>query len=253
MRIDVYLALKGYVKSRSAAQNIISSGNVFVNGKRIEKVSETVDEDRENEVVITELPKYVGRGGYKLEYALSNFNIDVTNMTAIDVGASTGGFTDCLLQNGAKKVYAVDSGENQLDVSLIENPKVVNMEKYNARNLSRSDFGEALDIAVMDVSFISQTLIIPALSELLGDGSIFVSLIKPQFEVGKSSIGKKGIVKSPKDRINAVKSVLAFADRFGFGCIGVSESVITGGDGNIEYVAAFKKGEKTQIIIDLQR
>ena len=253
MRADVYLALNGYVKSRSATQNLISSGNVFINGRKTEKASEAVDENAENKVVITEMPKYVGRGGYKLEYALSKFGIDVTDMVAIDVGASTGGFTDCLLQNGAKKVYAVDSGEKQLDASLIENPRVINIEKYNARNLNKTDFEDVFDIAVMDVSFISQTLIIPALSSVLDDGALFVSLIKPQFEVGKSAIGKKGIVKSPKDRINAVKRVLNFAETFGFGCIGVFESVITGGDGNIEYVAAFKKGLKTQIIIDLQR
>ena len=253
MRADVYLALKGYVKSRSAAQNVISSGNVFVNGKKIEKVSDKIDETAENNVVITELPKYVGRGGYKLEYALSEFNIDVKDAVAIDVGSSTGGFTDCLLQNGARKVYAVDSGENQLASSLVNDPRVVNIEKYNARNLNKEDFDDEFDIAVMDVSFISQTLIIPALSKVLNDGAVFVSLIKPQFEVGKSAIGKKGIVKSPKDRINAVKAVLSFAEQFGFGCVGLSESAITGGDGNIEYVAAFRKGTKTQITIDLQR
>ena len=253
MRADVFLTMFGYSKSRSAAQALISSESVVINGNVIIKASEQIDETADNAVVITQKQKYVGRGGVKLEYALERFAIDVSGMTAVDVGASTGGFTDCLLQNGAKKVFSVDSGEGQLDGSLIEDERVINMEKYNARNLKKEDFSDKLDIAVMDVSFISQTLIIPSLSNLLDDGAWFVSLIKPQFEVGRSAVGKKGIVKNPKYRINAVKSVISFAENFGFGCIGVSESVITGGDGNIEYVAAFKKGIQNKISIDLQR
>ena len=232
---------------------MISEGSVIINGKRIEKASENIDENAENNVEITAKQKFVGRGGYKLEYALEKFNIDVKGMTAIDVGASTGGFTDCLLQRGAVKVFAVDSGEGQLDTSLVSDSRVVNIEKYNARNLKSTDFDSKIDIAVMDVSFISQTLIIPSLSDLLTDGAWFVSLIKPQFEVGRSAVGKKGIVKSSKDRINAVKNVVSFAENFGLGCLGVSESVITGGDGNVEYVAAFQKGARTKIIINLQR
>lgn len=249
----MFLSSFGYAKSRSAAQSMISEGSVIINGKRIEKASESIDENAENNVEITAERKFVGRGGYKLEYALEKFDVDVSGMTAIDVGASTGGFTDCLLQRGAAKVFAVDSGSDQLDASLVSDPRVVNIEKYNARNLKDSDFDGKIDIAVMDVSFISQTLIIPSLSQLLPDGAWFVSLIKPQFEVGRSAIGKKGIVKSSKDRINAVKSVVSFAEGFGFGCLGVAESVITGGDGNIEYVAAFQKGVQTKTIINLQR
>ena len=251
MRADVFLFSYGYAKSRSAAQSMISEGTVMLNGKRIEKASENIDEKAENSVEITARQKFVGRGGYKLEYALEKFAVDVKGMTAIDVGASTGGFTDCLLQRGAKKVFAIDSGEGQLDNSLVLDPRVINIEKYNARNLKKSDFENEIDIAVMDVSFISQTLIIPALSELLTDGAYFVSLIKPQFEVGRSAVGKKGIVKNPKDRVNAVKSVIGFAESFGFGCFGVAESVITGTDGNVEYVAVFKKGLQNKIIIDL--
>lgn len=253
MRADVYLASNGYAKSRSTAQSLIADGAVIINGNAVSKPSEQIDENTDNSVVITKTQKYVGRGGYKLEYALKKFCVDVNGMVAIDVGASTGGFTDCLLQNGAMKVFAVDSGEAQLDSSLIVDPRVVNMEKYNARNMKKDDFNEKIDIAVMDVSFISQTLIIPSLSEILEDGAWFISLIKPQFEVGRSAVGKKGIVKNPKDRINAVKSVIGFAENFGFGCLGISESAITGGDGNIEYVAAFRKGIKNKISIDLQR
>jgi 23S rRNA (cytidine1920-2'-O)/16S rRNA (cytidine1409-2'-O)-methyltransferase len=230
---------------------MISQGAVIVNGKRVEKSSENIDEKAENSVEVTSHQKFVGRGGYKLEYALEKFSLDVKGMTAIDVGASTGGFTDCLLQRGAKKVFAIDAGEGQLERSLALDPRVVNIEKYNARNLNKSDFEDEIDIAVMDVSFISQTLIIPALSELLSDGAYFVSLIKPQFEVGRSAVGKRGIVKNPKDRVNAVKSVVKFAEGFGFGCLGVLESVITGTDGNVEYVAAFEKGTQSKIIIDL--
>ena len=253
MRADVYLFSFGYAKSRSAAQALISEGGVAINGKIISKPSDNIDENSENSVEITSVQKYVGRGGYKLEYALERFAINVSGYTAIDVGASTGGFTDCLLQNGAVKVFAVDSGEGQLDSRLVGDSRVVNIEKYNARNLKREDFDGTVDIAVMDVSFISQTLIIPSLSQMLDDGALFVSLIKPQFEVGRSAVGKKGIVKNPKDRINAVKSVISFAESFGFGCFGVAESAITGGDGNIEYVAAFKKGDKSKFTIDLKR
>ena len=253
MRADVFLADRGYAKSRSAAQTLITSGAVTVNGRLVSKPSEPIDENTDNSVVVTQSSKYVGRGGYKLEYALEKFSVDVEGMTAIDVGASTGGFTDCLLQRGAKKVFAVDSGEGQLDASLLADRRVVNIEKYNARNLKKQDFNCKIDIAVMDVSFISQTLIIPSLYELLDNGAWLVSLIKPQFEVGRSAVGKKGIVKNPKDRINAVKGVISFAEGLGFGCFGVLESVITGGDGNIEYVAAFRKGIQNKITIDLQR
>ena len=251
MRADVFLFSYGYAKSRSAAQSMISQGAVIVNGKRVGKSSENIDEKAENSVEVTSHQKFVGRGGYKLEYALEKFSLDVKGMTAIDVGASTGGFTDCLLQRGAKKVFAIDAGEGQLESSLALDSRVVNIEKYNARNLNKSDFEDEIDIAVMDVSFISQTLIIPALSEVLSDGAYFVSLIKPQFEVGRSAVGKRGIVKNPKDRVNAVKSVVKFAEGFGFGCLGVLESVITGTDGNVEYVAAFEKGTQSKIIIDL--
>lgn len=253
MRCDIFLVEKGFAKSRSVAQTLIASGNVEINGRKIVKNSEQIDENIENSVLVFQKPQYVGRGGYKLEYALEKFNINVVGMTAIDIGASTGGFTDCLLQHGANKVYAVDAGENQLDTSLCFDKRVVNMEKYNARNLKKEDFSDLIDIAVMDVSFISQTLIIPSLVTLLPENALFVSLIKPQFEVGKSGIGKNGIVKNFNDRLNSVKKVVDFAEMYGLGCLGVQESIITGGDGNIEYVAAFKKGIKNKISIELQR
>ena len=241
MRADVYIFSSGYAKSRAAAQVLISENAVIINGAVVKKPSEIIDEAAENKVEIIATQKYVSRGGYKLEYALDSFSFDPSGLVALDVGASTGGFTDCLLKRGVKKVYAVDSGIGQLDRSLLVDKRVVNIEKYNARNLDKNDFDDKINIAVMDVSFISQTLIIPALSSVLDDGSVFISLIKPQFEVGRSKVGKNGIVKSVTDRHKAVETVVNFANNFGFSCKNVKESVITGGDGNVEYIALFVK------------
>lgn len=241
MRADVYIFSSGYAKSRAAAQALISEKAVIINGTVIKKPSESIDEAADNKVEIIATQKYVSRGGYKLEYALDSFSIDPSGLVALDVGASTGGFTDCLLKRGAKKVYAVDSGIGQLDKSLLVDERVVNIEKYNARNLNKDHFDDKIDMAVMDVSFISQTLIIPSLSSVLDNGAVFISLIKPQFEVGRSKVGKNGIVKNKTDRHSAVEAVVSFADNFGLSCKEVKESVITGGDGNIEYVALFIK------------
>ena len=164
MRLDVYLTEKGHADSRTQAQKLIEDGAVLLDGKTVSKPSFSVDETLEHTLEVVRRQKYVGRGGLKLEKALDVFSVDVTGVCAIDVGASTGGFTDCLLQNGAAKVYAVDSGEGQLAPKLLNDARVVNMEKYNARNLVSTDFPTAPDLAVMDVSFISQTLILPALS-----------------------------------------------------------------------------------------
>ncbi len=258
MRADVYIFSSGYAKSRAAAQALISEEAVVINGSVIKKPSENIDETADNKVEIIATQKYVSRGGYKLEYALESFFVDPSGLVALDIGASTGGFTDCLLKYGAKKVYAVDAGVGQLDKTLLLDKRVVSIEKYNARNILKNDFDDKIDIAVMDVSFISQTLIIPALSLVLDDGAIFISLIKPQFEVGRSKIGKNGIVKSIKDRHAAIDTVVGFTDNFGLYCKGIKESVITGGDGNIEYVALFVKGgahdtDYKSIIKKLQR
>ena len=203
---------------------------------------------KENDINIkeSENTKYVGRGGLKLEKALDVFSVDVTGVCAIDVGASTGGFTDCLLQNGAAKVYAVDSGEGQLAPKLLNDARVVNMEKYNARNLVSTDFPTAPDLAVMDVSFISQTLILPALSGILKENGVLISLIKPQFEAGRQAIGKNGIVKSEEDRRAAMERVIDAAAACGLACFGLDVSPILGGDGNTEYIAAFRKGGRAE-------
>lgn len=244
MRIDVYLVERGFCESRNKAARLIGEGKIFVDGKAVTKPSFFVN-DGEHTVTVTEQEKYVGRGGLKLEGALDSFNIDVGGKKCIDVGASTGGFTDCLLQRGAASVCAVDSGRGQLHSKLIEDIRVTNVEGFNARELDPDTFG-AFDVAVTDVSFISQTLLHAPISSVLRDGGIFVSLIKPQFEAGKSALGKNGIVKSPRDRENAVIRVIESAEGCGFSLNGLVRSPIVGGDGNREYLALFIKENTTK-------
>ncbi len=239
MRADSYLCVYGYVESRTRASRLISEGKVIIDGKTVSKASEEIS-DTEHTVEITENDKYVSRGGLKLEAALSEFNVDVKGKRCIDVGASTGGFTDCLLQNGALSVHSVDSGRDQLHPRIKADARVVNIENYNARELSSETLG-MFELAVMDVSFISQTLIHPSLSCVLADGATFISLIKPQFEAGRSALGKNGIVKSPKDRENAILRVIDSAKINGFELSGLIRSPIEGGDGNREFLACFKK------------
>ncbi len=241
MRVDLYLFKSGHVKSRSAAKALIESGAVMLDGAMMTKPSLEIDENAEHSVVITQKERFVGRGGLKLEAALEQFNIDVTGLDAIDVGASTGGFTDCLLQRGAKSVIAVDSGEGQLDARLANDERVTNIEKYNARQLSRELVTNGVDIAVMDVSFISQTLILPNLADLIRSGGLAVTLIKPQFEAGRAAIGKGGIVKNKRDRFMSILRVRDSAAASGLYMTDVTVSPITGGDGNVEYLAKFQR------------
>lgn len=247
MRCDLFLSEKGYVKSRSKARELIDSRAVIINGTVVKKPSEPIEENADNTVEILNALPFVSRGGIKLEYALEQFGISVEGLSALDVGASTGGFTDCLLRRGAARVIAVDSGENQLDPSLKSDTRVTCVEKYNARYMKREDFSFCPNIAVMDVSFISQTLILPALSHVLDDGAVLVSLIKPQFEVGRSAVGKKGIVKNEKERQNAVRNVIACAQANNLGCFALTRSPIEGGDGNVEFLAAFRKGASCEV------
>ena len=204
MRVDLYLYKFGFTRSRQKAQDAISAGGVTIDGQVISKASLDIDETVEHCVQISEACPYVGRGGLKLEGALNAFQIDVAGLTAVDIGASTGGFTDCLLRKGAKKVYAIDSGFGQLADSLQTDTRVVSIERFNARDLSVETLGEQCDLAVMDVSFISQTYILPGVAAVLKSGGCFVSLIKPQFEAGRSAIGKNGIVRSGAYRFLAV-------------------------------------------------
>ena len=243
MRADIYLVEYGFVESRNKASRLISEGKVLVDGRPIKKPSEDIEGEREIEIL--EQDKYVGRGGLKLEGALDSFNVDVTGKRCIDVGASTGGFTDCLLQRGASFVCAVDSGRGQLHDKLLSDIRVTSIEEFNARNLTPDEFG-CFDIAVTDVSFISQTLLHGPIASVLSDGGLFITLIKPQFEAGKSALGKNGIVKKPQDRILAVNRVVESAALCGLGLVGLVKSSIEGGDGNREYLALFKKGYITK-------
>ena len=239
MRADIFLYEKGYAKSRSAAQALIKNGAVYINGKPLQKPSEHIIETDKIEIR-GELPKFVSRGGYKLEAALDTFNIDVKGLVCADIGASTGGFTDCLLQRGAAKVYAIEGGRDQLDATLLRDPRVVSIEGLNARELEFVHLNELCDIAVIDVSFISQTLIIPNIKKILKDGGIFVSLIKPQFESGREGVGKNGIAK-PEYREAACKRVISFCECAGFENKGLTVSPIKGGDGNTEFLSYFIK------------
>ena len=240
MRLDLYLFENGYAKSRTEAKNLITGGAVKIQGKLITKPAFEVELEPQIEIS-SEGAKYVSRGGYKLEGALKAFNISVSDRLCIDVGASSGGFTDCLLQNGALSVIAVDSGTMQLAESLRRDERVIVRESFNARYMTPADFDFAPTLAVMDVSFISATYIIPAIFNVLAEGSDFVCLVKPQFEVGRQLLGKGGIVKNEKIRELAKRDVIVFAESIGFKCIDSITSPIIGGDGNIEYLAYFKK------------
>lgn len=240
MRLDVFLAENRYVSSRTEAKSFISSGAVTVDGKVVIKPALDVDENNRIEIDKSS-KKYVSRGGLKLEAALDAFSVVVDGKSALDVGASSGGFTDCLLKHGASRVVAVDSGTAQLVSSLRADERVICVENYNARYMKREDLPFVPNLAVMDVSFISATYIIKPIFDCLSDEADFICLIKPQFEVGKSNIGKGGIVKNEKIREQAKLDVIAFAKNVGFEFLGVITSPIVGGDGNVEYLAHFKK------------
>ena len=243
MRLDLYLSENGYAKSRTEAKNLISDGAVKVSGTVITKPAFEIDGDAEIEIT-KESSKYVSRGGYKLEGALSSFEVSPKGKLCIDIGASSGGFTDCLLQNGAVRVIAVDSGTMQLDEALRRDERVVVRENFNARYMTPEDFEFTPSLAVMDVSFISATYIIPAVFSVLSENSDFICLVKPQFEVGRSLLGKGGIVKNEKHREMALNKVIEFAKTQGFEYISYTDSPILGGDGNKEYLVHFKKNGK---------
>lgn len=243
MRADVYLFQNGHAESREQARRLIEAGAVVLDGAAVRKPSMPVDEQQAHTVTVSRpaSERYVGRGGLKLEGALDAFGIAVQGMIALDIGASTGGFTDCLLSRGAAHVFAVDSGEGQLHPRLRADARVTNIEKCNARALTLDVVGQTVDVAVMDVSFISQTCILPVLPPLLRTDGVLISLIKPQFEAGRGAIGKGGIVRRPEHRRAAVSRVLESAAAVGLVCVGLTVSPITGGDGNVEYLACFRR------------
>ncbi len=241
MRADLLLQRLGYARSRESAKKLIELGLVIIDGVKVTKPSRELDDSFEHDIVITEKPRYVSRGGYKLEGILNESGIDPSGKVCIDIGSSTGGFTDCLLQHGAAHVYCVDSGSNQLDDSLRQDSRTTVLEKTNARMLSKADIPVLADIIVMDVSFISQTLIHESVSSLIKDDGVFISLIKPQFELSRAEIGKGGIVKHASDRRKAARRVVCSLASFGLYPEIIIDSKITGGDGNREYTAVFTR------------
>lgn len=236
MRADIFLTENGYSKSRQLAKRLIIDSRLLINDKVCNKPSYDI-KPTDNIQIVGNNPKYVGRGGLKLETAIENFNISLDENICIDIGASTGGFTDCMLQNGASRVYALDVGHDQLDKTLLNDNRVINLEKTNIRDVDISTFGDELvDFISVDVSFISLKLVLPKVYEFLKPLGRAVTLIKPQFEAGKSNLNKNGIVKSEKVRLSVVNDIQAFAQSLGFTVSGICQSAITGSKGNVEYL-----------------
>nr|MBQ4317963.1 TlyA family RNA methyltransferase [Clostridia bacterium] len=240
MRLDAYMTSNGLATGRQKAKELIEAGAVTLNGIQVTKASAAVNEGDTVTVDDAQKPKFVGRGGLKLEAAFDSFNVDASGLTCVDIGASTGGFTDCLLGRGALKVYAVDCGSGQMAQKLRDDDRVVVIENFNAREMTAETTKGLCDLAVMDVSFISQTLIYPAIVKVLKPGGLLISLVKPQFEAGRENLSKNGIVKSDAVRQKTVDKVMKSAYNYGLICDNVIESPIKGGDGNTEYLAVFR-------------
>lgn len=235
-RADALLFEKGLVNSREKAKRIIMEGIVYVGDKRIDKPGEKVDIN--SNIIIKENPiVYVSRGGLKLEKAIKIFNIELKDKIAMDIGASTGGFTDCMLKNGAKKVYAIDVGYGQLDWRIRNDPRVVVMERTNIRNVTVNDIGEVVDFISIDVSFISLRLVLPVARKLISENGHIVALIKPQFEAGREKVGKKGLVKDKKVHFEVIDSIVKFCNDNNMKVINLEFSPMTGTTGNIEYLS----------------
>lgn len=237
-RLDSLLVEKKLIDSREKAKSLILAGKIFVNGVPVSKVGSLINEASNIELKIKEKP-FVSRGGLKLAGALKEFNLNVKGLTALDVGASTGGFTDCLLQNGIKKVYAVDVGYGQLAWKIRTDHRVITIEKKNARYLSVSDIGEKVDLAVIDLAFISVKLVLHAVISVLKKGGHIIALIKPQFEVGKGEVGKGGIVKDTKKHMKVLNDISRFAKDAKLSVLGRTRSPINGARGNVEYFLHF--------------
>ncbi len=244
-RLDVLLVKKNLAGSREKAKAVIMSGNVFVDGQREDKAGSTFAPEVTIEVRGHTLP-YVSRGGLKLEKALANFDVDVRDKVCTDVGSSTGGFTDCMLQNGARKVFAIDVGRGQLDWKLRNDPRVVCMEKTNIRYVTPDDIGEPVDFSSIDVSFISLTKVLTPIRDYLRDNGEIVALIKPQFEAGREKVGKKGVVREKSTHLEVIRKVMDHAMSIGFDLCALDFSPIKGPEGNIEYLIHLRKSaEKT--------
>lgn len=239
-RLDAALVMRGFFASREKAKATVMSGVVYVNGSRVDKPGARVSLDASIEVRGSSIP-FVSRGGLKLEKALSVFEIDVSNKICADVGASTGGFTDCLLLRGASKVYAIDVGYGQLAWTLRNDPRVVCMERTNIRYVTLEDLGEEVDVITVDTSFISVTKFLPNLVNLLKDDGELVILIKPQFEAGREKVGTKGVVREPTVHVDIIRRIVEHARATGLLLAGLTFSPITGPQGNIEYLGWFRR------------
>ena len=246
IRLDTYITEQGLAPSRERAKALIMAGVVFVDNQKEDKAGTMISEGQKVEVRGGEL-KYVSRGGLKLEKAMKSFDVSLTDKVCMDIGASTGGFTDCMLQNGAKRVFAVDVGYGQLAWKLRCDERVTNMERTNIRYVTLEDIGEALDFASVDVAFISLRLVLPVAYNLLCDSGEVVALIKPQFEAGKEKVGKKGVVKDIAVHKEVVEGIYDFVVDAGFGVLGLDFSPIKGPEGNIEYLIHLKKNAQTTV------
>ncbi|SMB94915.1 23S rRNA (cytidine1920-2'-O)/16S rRNA (cytidine1409-2'-O)-methyltransferase [Desulfonispora thiosulfatigenes DSM 11270] len=250
LRLDVAIVNRGLAKSREKAKALIMAGKVLVNEQKIDKSGTNIKSDAVIRILGTDNP-FVSRGGLKLKKAMESFSLDLEGVVMADIGASTGGFTDCSLQKGAIKVYAVDVGYGQLDWKLRTDPRVINMERTNARYLTPEILGEKVDFVSIDVSFISLDKILPAVNEILKDTGEVIALIKPQFEAGKDRIGKKGVVRDPEIHIDVIKNIFELAKELNFGIKGLTYSPVKGPEGNIEYLLWLnKKDELAEIVIE---
>ncbi|MDO4618647.1 MAG: TlyA family RNA methyltransferase [Clostridia bacterium] len=246
VRLDVLLFEKGLAESREKAKALIMAGQVYIDNVKCDKAGEQVLSTKIPEIR-GETLKYVSRGGLKLEKAMKVFPIDLNDTVCMDIGASTGGFTDCMLQSGAKKVFAVDVGYGQFAWKLRSDERVVNMERTNIRYVTKEDIGEELDFASIDVSFISLKLVLPVAFNLLRDSGEVVALIKPQFEAGRDKVGKKGVVREPEIHKEVIEKVVEASKEIGFGVLGLSFSPVKGPEGNIEYLVHLKKNDSSDI------
>lgn len=242
-RLDVLLVKRNLAESREKAKAIIMSGNVFVNGNREDKAGTTFDEEKAQIEIKGHTLPYVSRGGLKLEKAIEVFGVDVKDKVCMDIGASTGGFTDCMLQNGADHVYSIDVGRGQLAWKLRQDPRVICMEKTNIRYVTSEQVPEKIDFASVDVSFISLKKVLGPARELLQDDARMVCLIKPQFEAGREKVGKKGVVRDPKVHEEVIEKICDFASTNGFELLHLDYSPIKGPEGNIEYLLHMRKTE----------
>ncbi len=249
-RLDVLVFERGFADSREKAKAIIMSGEIFVDNQKADKCGQSYDENVNIEFR-GKAPKYVSRGGLKLEKAIDRFNLDLTGRITMDIGASTGGFTDCMLQNGAEKVYSIDVGYGQLAWKLRNDSRVVNLERTNMRNVTSEQVPDSIDFFSIDVSFISLKLLLPVARKLLSDNAEAVCLIKPQFEAGREKVGKKGVVRDPAVHAEVVQGIYDFCLENGYSVLNLDYSPIKGPEGNIEYLIHLKKSDSPESFVNI--